>query len=192
MSVTIIPAFATTDNVINFGWTIPRNTKHPERAMAMLNLMYSDPDVYNLLVFGIKDRHYIYLGNNIIDYPEGVTMYSSPYSFSAIGWEFGNQFQGYVQKGTSPTIWNDMERFNNTAIRSKALGFVFDATPVKTEVTACTKILDQYKRGLECGILDPEKYLPEFNAKLKAAGLDDIIKEKQRQLDAWASSNGIE
>ena len=34
-------------------------------------------------------------------------------------------------------------------------------------------------------ILDPDTALPEFRAKLKAAGIDKVVEEKQRQLDAW-------
>ena len=33
--------------------------------------------------------------------------------------------------------------------------------------------------------VDPETYIPEFLSKLKDAGSEDIIAEKQKQLDAW-------
>jgi hypothetical protein len=40
---------------------------------------------------------------------------------------------------------------------------------------------------LESGALDPA-LIAEFNTKLKAAGLDKIITEKQKQIDAWAKT----
>ena len=46
-------------------------------------------------------------------------------------------------------------------------------------------MLDEYRCGLEWGVLDPDTALPEFRAKLKAAGIDKVVEEKQRQLDAW-------
>jgi putative aldouronate transport system substrate-binding protein len=45
-------------------------------------------------------------------------------------------------------------------------------------------VLNQYRVAFETGTISPEK-LPEFNAALRLAGLDAIMLEKQRQLDAW-------
>jgi putative aldouronate transport system substrate-binding protein len=187
----VVPPFTTTDNVINFGWTIPRNSTNPEKAMAFLNLLYSDPAVYNLLTYGIEGKHYVKVEDNIIDFPKGLDANTVGYSFSGLGWELGNQLQGFVFKGNSPTIWKDTRDFNARAKKSKALGFVFDATPVKDEVAACQNVLNRYKQGIESGSLDPDKLLPEFVSRLKASGLDKIIAEKQRQLDAWAKANGV-
>ena len=42
---------------------------------------------------------------------------------------------------------------------------------------------------LLCGALEPESTLAQFNEELYAAGLQNIIDEKQKQLDAWVESN---
>ncbi|MDQ6420182.1 DUF3502 domain-containing protein [Paenibacillus sp. LHD-117] len=42
------------------------------------------------------------------------------------------------------------------------------------------------------GTLDPEKNLPDFISKLKAAGIDKVIAEKQKQLDEWAKVNNVQ
>jgi len=39
------------------------------------------------------------------------------------------------------------------------------------------------------GSVDPESKLPEFIEKLKVAGIDKIIEEKQNQLDEWVAAN---
>jgi putative aldouronate transport system substrate-binding protein len=39
--------------------------------------------------------------------------------------------------------------------------------------------------------VNPDKVLPEFISKLKAAGIDKVIAEKQRQLNLWAEENNI-
>nr|WP_225446570.1 DUF3502 domain-containing protein [Paenibacillus rhizovicinus] len=76
--------------------------------------------------------------------------------------------------------------YNEQAVLSKSLGFTFDPTSVQNEIAACNTVLTQYAIGLNSGGLDPDKYVPELNKKLKAAGIDTIIAEKQRQVDAWA------
>jgi len=40
--------------------------------------------------------------------------------------------------------------------------------------------------GKENGALDPDMMLPVFTKALRDAGIDRVIIEKQRQLDAWA------
>ena len=41
---------------------------------------------------------------------------------------------------------------------------------------------------IDFGTIDPAKKLPEFIEKLKAAGIEKVIAEKQKQLDAWAAA----
>ena len=73
--------------------------------------------------------------------------------------------------------------------RSTAFGFTFDSSTVKTQYTAVNNVINQYLPGLRCGSLDPETELPKFQQSLKDAGIDEIIAEKQKQLDAWAAEN---
>jgi putative aldouronate transport system substrate-binding protein len=80
-----------------------------------------------------------------------------------------------------------MRKFNQTAIFSKALGFQFDATPVRNAMTAVANVAAEYRLGLEFGTVDPDTVLPRFIRSLKDAGIDQIVAEKQRQLDAWAA-----
>lgn len=180
--------FAKTETVTNIMWGIPRNSSNPERAMQFLNLMYTDKDVINLFDWGIEGKHYVKTDkDNVIKYPDGVDATSSGYNLN-MGWLFGNQFLSHTFEGDDPDIWNKLNEFNQSAVKSKALGFTFDTAPVKTEFAAVVNVLNQNKMGLETGTLDPEKTLPEFISKLKAAGIEKILAEKQKQLDAWASN----
>ena len=61
---------------------------------------------------------------------------------------------------------------------------------VTTETAAVQSVYDEYRMSLECGVLDPETALPEMNEKMYAAGLQNIIDEKQAQLDEWLESKG--
>ncbi|SFF20407.1 putative aldouronate transport system substrate-binding protein [Paenibacillus algorifonticola] len=168
-----------------FMMSVPRNSENPERAMQLLNLLYTDAEVMNLLANGIEGKHYVKNEDGTIKLPDGVK--ETTYQFNQ--WEVGNNFLTYVWEGTDKDIWKQTKKFNESAKVSPALGFSFDATPVKTEVAAATNVVNQYKVGLESGSLDPA-LIEEYNEKLKAAGLDKIIAEKQKQLDEWAAANG--
>ncbi|MFR1801109.1 MAG: DUF3502 domain-containing protein [Faecalispora jeddahensis] len=62
------------------------------------------------------------------------------------------------------------------------------SSPVKSEVAALDSVLAEYRLGLENGELDPEEYLPKFQQALREAGIEKVIAEKQRQLDAWVAA----
>lgn len=188
--VTFTEPVSTTSTITNVMWGIASNSKVPDKAMEFLNLMYSDKEIINLLIWGIEGKHYVVKSENIIDFPEGVNAQTSGY-FLNMGWLFGNQFLSYVWNGPNadPDVWEKMKEFNKSAIKSKALGFSFDSTPVKTEVASVGNVISQYGLPLETGSVDPDNVLPEFIKKLKTAGIDKIIAEKQKQLDEWAQKN---
>jgi putative aldouronate transport system substrate-binding protein len=184
----LLQPVSTTTNVTSIMWGIPVNSKTPEKAMEFLNLMYTDKDIINLLDWGVEGKHYVVKEGNVIDYPQGVDAKTSGYSMN-MGYLFGNQFLSYVFNGDDPKIWERMDEFNKSALKSKALGFTFDASNVKAEYAAVSNVVTQYKLPLETGSVDPETILPEFISKLKAAGIEKIIAEKQKQLDEWAKTN---
>jgi len=185
VSATLIPPVATTSTVTNVLWGIPSSSKLSEKAMEFLNLLYTDKEIVNLLDWGIEGKHYVLDENQVVSLPPGVTAENSGFSWD-VGWIFGNQFLSHIPNGSDPKLWEQTEEFNKSAIKSKALGFTFDLSSVKTEYAAVSNAINQYKLPLETGSVDPNKILPEFIAKLKSAGIDKIIAEKQKQLDEWA------
>jgi len=55
---------------------INRNSKNPERALMFLNLLQSDREFYDMVIYGIEGETYV-LNDGIVDYPEGVTSTNS-------------------------------------------------------------------------------------------------------------------
>lgn len=179
-----------TYQVNNFLWTIPTNSKDPVSSMKFLNLMYTDKDVANLLIWGIEGKHYVKTkeNENIITYPDGVTSSNTGWGLN-LGWEMGNQFLSYVWKGDPPDLMKQLADFDRNAKASKAMGFVFDSSSVKSQVAAVTNVVNQYKIALEDGQSDPATVLPKFIAALKTNGINDIVSAKQKQLDDFLKAN---
>ena len=66
------------------------------------------------------------------------------------------------------------------------IGFQFDPTPVRQKIADCRAVASEYMTALQQGqYKDKDAALAEFRSKLKKAGCDDVIAEKQRQLDAF-------
>lgn len=184
----LLPAVSKSSTITNAMWGVPVTSKVSDKAMEFLNLMYTDKELVNILDWGIEGTHYVVKSDNVIDYPDGVDAQNSGYNLN-YGWLFGNQFLSYVWNGTDPDIWKKVEEFNKSAYKSQALGFSFDPTPVKTEYANVGNVVSQYFLPLETGSVDPDKILPQFIDKLKTAGIDKVIAEKQSQLDKWVESN---
>jgi putative aldouronate transport system substrate-binding protein len=187
VALNVVSPYATTSNVQIIQWGIAQNSKEPAKSMQFLNLMYTDKNIINLFDYGIEGKHYAKETDGTINFPQGVDAKTSGYNLG-LGWMFGNEFLSYVWKGDSPDIWKQMADFNKTSTKSKAMGFTFDSSSVKTEIAALSSVTDQYKVALETGSMDP-KLLTDFISKLKTAGIDKLVAEKQKQLDAWAKNN---
>lgn len=100
----------------------------------------------------------------------------------------GNQFNAYVWQGNAADLNDQTIAFNKNALKSKALGFSWDPTSVKDNISALTNVKNQYEVSLEDGVSNPETVLPKFISALKAAGMGAVVKEKQKQLDTWRSA----
>ncbi len=161
---------------------ISSTSEDPERAMMFINLLHTDKEVNNMLNFGIKDVHYT-LNGEIMTATDKTADYAP-----GSAWMFGSMFLNYLWDSEDPDKWAKYTEFNQNAIVSPGLGFVFDSEPVKAEVGAMANVIKQYQRALETGSVDTDKVLPEYLAALKAAGLDKVIAEKQKQFDAFLAS----
>ncbi|MGO4373383.1 ABC transporter substrate-binding protein, partial [Paenibacillus sp. MCAF20] len=179
--------YATTTDATAGLWSISNNSKNPERTMMFLDLMYTDKDLTNLFLWGIEGKHYVKVNESTIDYPEGVEATTVGYSLQT--WMVPNQSIGYIRTTDLPNVWELTAEANKNAIKSKALGFAFNSEPVKNEITALQNVVEQYRKALESGTFDPADKLQEYKEKLKSAGIDKVIAEKQKQLDEWAATN---
>lgn len=168
-------------------WTIPITCEDPETTFKFLNLMYQSEEINNLLHNGIEGLHYVKTGDRgIINFPEGLNAENTGY-YNPLG-VWGDKSLRYQWPPITPDYFDELKTFNakvDETMASKALGYCFNSYPVRTEYVAVNDVISQYQAGLESGSLDPETALPQFLAALNAAGIDRVIAENQKQLDAW-------
>lgn len=156
---------------------ISRTSKNPEKALELLELVNTDKELYNLLVFGIEGKHYEKIGENRIKPVENSTYRNS-------AWLMGCQFNAYFLEGQEETVWEETKEYNATAKRSPLWGFTLDTNPIKTEIAQTTAIADEYEY-ISMGQEDPENVYDEFFDKMEKAGMSKIIDEIQRQVDEF-------
>lgn len=182
--------FLSSSAVSGLSWCIGFTTVDKTASMRLLNELYTDPELSRLICWGREGFEWVETDDGHLTYPEGLNADTSAYLHS-VNWEMPNQFIAGVWEGDDLDIWEKTESFNDNALVSKALGFAFDNSSLMNEYTAMVNIYNEYSKQLEMGFLDPDKGIPEMVERLKGAGLEKYIAEKQAQLDAWADENGI-
>lgn len=180
--------FTASDACMGMPWCINSQTKDPVAAMQLLNALYTDPVLSNLICWGEEGTDYVRTDDGHFTFPEGVTAADSKY-YNNVNWEMPNQMIAGVWEGNALDIWDQTTKFNDNAKISKAFGFTFNNSDVSNEFTALTNVVKEYQGELEFGFADPDSTLAEMNQKLKAAGLDTYMQAKQKAMDAWASSS---
>lgn len=186
-SARIGSATISTSDVNTLSRVISVNSKHAGAAMKFLNLCYTNKDIASLLTLGIEGRDYNVVDDTFVSYPEGQSMFTVPYN-TILSASTSNQFiDGRILVGQDKTDTELQKTENDEAWRSQAFGFTFDSTNVKTQYSAVNNVINQYLPGLVCGALNPDTELANFQKALEDAGINDIVKEKQVQLDKWLS-----
>lgn len=166
-------------------WVIPATCRNPEQAMKFLDLMYTDKRIVNLFNWGEEGIDYLFIdaGEEVIVYPEGITQetasYHNPlglYGDTRLAYSYGS---GELKK--------QQEEYTRRAVPivQEYTGFFFDESPVSTEAWRVRQVIDRYLPVLECGCVDLEENYNAFLTALDSAGIDAVIAEKQRQMDAW-------
>jgi putative aldouronate transport system substrate-binding protein len=170
---------------------ISRTSKDPDRTMKFLELLNTDANFYNLMCSGIEGKHWVYVdkAKKLIGYPSGITGETSTYHPNT-DWMFGCVFNSYywTEAAAAGNIWDATRKMNAAAKPSSVLGFSFVQDPVKTEMSQITNVVSEKYLPLIEGQVDADKGIPDLQKGLKDAGIDKVIAEVQKQIDAWAAS----
>jgi putative aldouronate transport system substrate-binding protein len=159
--------------------------------MKFLELLNTDVDFYNLMCSGIEGKHWVWVdqAKRLIGYPSGITGETSTYHPGA-DWMFGCVFNSYywTEAAAAGNIWDATRKMNAAAKPSSVLGFSFVQDPVKTEMSQITNVASEKYLPLIEGQVDADTGIPDLQKGLKDAGIDKVIAEIQKQIDAWAAS----
>lgn len=186
--ISIEPAKVHTASVTAGEWVVPTACENPAKALAFLDLLYTNEDVQNLFFYGIEGTDYVLKdeAQGIIAYPEGKD--ASSVGWINQTWLTGNGAIAYKWESQDPQIWTKLKEFNDTAKKPSIFGFVYDTSNVKNEITAIKNVQSKYLAILESGEADVDSTINEFLNELESAGIQDLVTDMQQQLSQWQAS----
>lgn len=159
-------------------------TNNPEACIKFLNCLNTDPEVRNLINFGIEGVHY-----DLTESDQVAKRVDSGYA--GVTYTQGNWFILKTLKGDPPNKWEEYKRFNKSAIKSEALDFTPDISNplISSKLTAVSKVTQKFYSGLMTGTVDPDIWLPRFLKELNDAGINELKLVFQHQIDLWRLQN---
>lgn len=173
-------------NGYSTGACIPATSANPERAMMLLNLLYTDVNLYRLYVYGIEGTHYTMNA-------DGTITYSNPKTYTGpANWTLGTCVNSLQTNPAKINYYSELLENEKQYTVSYFDGFKYDKTPVELETSYCSAIFSEYAE-LTFVTLSPddmEARFDEFGDKLKAAGFDKCVDSVVEQLTAYAEPLG--
>lgn len=174
-------------------YAIPYCADEPERAMMVLNAIYTQPDLYNTLIYGIEGEDYTKNDDGTI-----TTSYvgASPTADDSYGiqrWIIGSCKNALINNGTDPNYYADLEALEETARVNPFLNFTFDRTNVEGICASILNVYYEYGPQIDNGVAGDnwEELYNSYMAARKDAGIEELVTEFQNQLNAYIEANNI-
>jgi len=179
------PKFLTTPAMAGVNAVIPASSRNPERAMMVMNAVWGDAEIFNVLTFGLQGTHWDFNDSNEVVFGGdfGNAGWGGPYH-----WMIANAYNRHPTTTESAELWAAMEERFRTAARSPILGFTYDSSGLRTENAQLEAIITEYTPILYTGSSDIDSTLADVRGRLERAGLEDVLEDSRRQLAEWKAS----
>lgn len=162
--------------------SVPTSSERPEAAVRFFNWLYSSQAQYDLFHYGIEGAHWERAGAR-----EWVQLARDRYDWG--DWRTGHVDLVRVPSGTEGTMRKFHLTFSEEAIDSAAVGFNFDPEPVSAEYGAVTAEFQGSVWPVMYGVADFDSRYDRMVESMKAAGLDAVMSEYERQFREWSEAN---
>ena len=162
------------------GIGVPVTSEEPEAACKFINLLYTNSEIMNLLIWGIEGDDYTLEDGQIVLSDANDAYYEGDFLV-------GNNLLLTPLAGNGADFYEQVAEINATAVRSEYLGFAFDATDMDDVVSQISAVTDEYSKSIVAGGYTADGYAA-YKEKLEVAGIRDFQAAYQTQLDAWLAS----
>lgn len=166
-----------------------KTSKHPDLAVKFIEAMNTNADLLNLLNYGIQGKDWVWQDqtNKVITLPSGVTGTNVGWNPNTY-WQFGDQRLMYLTSHDDIGLADKVAAAKKTATLSNMAGFVLDTSQIESEIANISSAATQYCDPVDKGLVDVDTGIKACQNGLKAAGMDQLLAEVQKQINAWAAS----
>lgn len=169
---------------------VSANSRNPEKALEVYDLIRNDKELYMLFNFGIEGTDYILTADGFLGYPEGWDQ--STMSLGTNYW-WGRMDEFELPRTTyAPNKAEIIAELDATAKDYPYSTLIVNKQMIDPTLAAMSAVLSEYIPQLAYGKFeDPAAAVAEMREKLIAVGYEDARASLQADMDAWASARGI-
>lgn len=179
----------TNNNVLGGITCIGATCENPEKALEILNLIWKDPVLSNMMAYGLEGVHYTVDKEKSTDDETFINIVDGVgygLNFYQIGPYWDSYSTGTVTRESLLKIQQvNADAWAQMSDNAKALiGFYPDLSDFDAEVAAIGTIRSEAYDILMTGTApDYDKYVSELDARYKEAGMEEVIAEITRQFE---------
>jgi hypothetical protein len=166
---------------------VSANSKHPEKALQVYDLLRNDEEAYRLINYGIEGTDYVITDDGELGYPEGYDA-----STDALGANFWAGRRDALELDKVTDAPNKDEIYDGLSEVAKDYPYAtlqVNKDAIDPTLAAMAGVLSQYLPQLAAGKYDdPAAAVAEIRQALKDAGYEDARDSIQADIDAWNSA----
>ena len=182
----ISTTYMTTSSFQSTMTAISSSSKNPELAMRILNLVWENKKLSNLLAYGIEGDNYTVTDNSDPDMPVISVKNGAEQTWGISHNYIGPLFDQWGSEWNSREAIEEIMRTNEDAKLSGLYGFSLNKEPIKSKLVQIGSIITEVNQVFYTGSMaDFDSYVDEVNNRLKSAGIEEVYEEVQNQIDAW-------
>lgn len=158
----------------------------PERALMVYDLMRNDQEIYRLMMYGIEGESYTINEEGYLVRPDDFESTTDDVSFNF--WWGRNDDLGLR---AADRDWDAIDElyaeYDSIAADYPYGQLVIDRTvpEISMYIDNISNVYNTYMPQIVFGLAqDPEAFVAEFRSQLQAAGIENVMAEVQRQIDA--------
>lgn len=165
-------------------------SEHPEEALMFIELLYTNEEVQNMLVYGLEGEHYTWNDDGTIttlDYDSGSAPADAPYGM--MKFVIGNSALTWINQSFDQDMYDwSFKSLAETGTPSNLIGFAPDTSKISSKLSQINAVVSEYSGTLYRGVDNWEEVYAEFLDKLDAAGIDTVQEVLQAQIDSFLAN----
>lgn len=164
---------------------VSKNSRNPERALMVYDLIRNDEECYRLLRYGIEGSQYVITEDGLLEKPSG---YNENREGIVTNFWWGRRDEFEIPD--SSFSWDDYYSLSNSydhlAMKYPWDGVPFYTPQINKEMVKIVAVFDEYMPLITTGKYEqtPEELVAEFREELMKAGMERVTGQLQRIYDS--------
>jgi putative aldouronate transport system substrate-binding protein len=162
---------------------IPSTSQDPARAMMFINEMHTNPELNNLLAWGVEGLTYEVVQTSPVKLVRAID--GNSWTGAVLTWTLGNFFSIYLADH-EPLDKYELLAATKVGIPGHvANGYRFDPANWLDTITACNNAMEEFARPLRVGAIDTDEGLANLISAAENAGFRAYFDAVKADLQAW-------